>query len=663
LNIRRYNFFSYKQLTLAIIAASLLISVLVGYFASFLLKEAAIAETAKVDAKKSSLLVFESLYSVMEKGATKSDLNKIVKRLNGAEHDMNLSVYRSEKVAQLFGDIAADKKLRESDENIKRAIKGEEILTIDKDNIRYLYPVKTKPECLSCHTNVGVNEVNGVIDISYPITNLKLSLSGALNYFFILLVFFFAITYLFFYLGLNKFLIEPLAKFILDVKKAANYRETDKKLHISSRIYELKNLEKSFNKMLTSMSNSRRKELEQIYKDHITGLPNRLKLHEELRGFSMPFLMILNIDAFKEVNDFYGVKVGDFILKKVGDTISAHAKLGEKIYRFAGDEYAVLLEAHKVPVDEKAYITEFLNAVKSEVVRYGEHEISVHLTAGVAIGGASILENADMALKEAKKSGKHIVFFDPSMQLSKQYEHNIIWTKKLKEAITNSMLQPYYQPIMEIKSGKIAKYEALARLIDETGAPIAPRSFLSVAKKSKLYPYLTKAIVEHTFIAFEDTEFEFAINISVEDIEDEVTRDFIYEKLSKYPNPTNAIFEITESEGIENFTEVLKFIRCVKTIGAKIAIDDFGSGYSNFAYLLKLQVDYIKIDASIIKNITIDRNSYIITKTIVDFCSQMGIKTVAEFVCDKEILDAVAELGVDYAQGYYIGEPLKEIKK
>lgn len=659
----RYIFFSYKHLTLAIIIISLLISVIVGYFASFLLKEAAIVEMAKVDAKKSSLLVFESLYSAMEKGVTKNDLNRIVKRLNGAEHDMNVSVYRSAKVAELFGDVVSDKKIRESDENIRRAINGEEILIVGKESIRYLYPVTTRSECLKCHTNVAIGAVNGVIDITYPITNLKLSLSSTLNYFFILLVLFSALTYLFFYLGLNKFLIFPLSKFILDVKKVARCRETDKKLHISSKIYELRNLEKSFNKMLISMSKSRKKELEQLYKDHITGLPNRLKLHEELKKFEIPFLAIFNIDAFKEVNDFYGVKVGDFVLKKIGDAISAHAKLGEKVYRFAGDEYAVLIEMRKVPADEKEYITEFLNSIKNEVFVCEEHEISVHLTAGVAMGGLNILENADMALKQAKKNGKHIVFFDPSMQISKQYEHNIIWTKKLKDAIANSMLQPYFQPIMEIKSGKISKYEVLARLIDEAGNPIAPYSFLSVAKKSKLYPHLTKAMVEHAFIEFEGTDFEFAINLSVEDIEDELTRDFIYEKLGEYSNPTNVIFEITESEGIENFSEVSEFIQCVKSIGAKIAIDDFGSGYSNFAYILKLQVDYIKIDASIIKNITIDRNSYIITKTIVDFCNQMEIKTVAEFVCDKDILDAITGIGVDYAQGYYIGEPLKGINK
>jgi len=658
----KVGFFSYRRLTLFLIAVSLLFSVVAGYFAASLLKEAAIFEMAREGAKKSSALIFESLYSAMEKGITKRDLDRIIFRLNSVEHDMHVSAYRSEKVAALFGDIEADKKIRNSSDIMKRAMSGEDILIINEDTIRYLYPIKVKAECLKCHTNVKEGDVNGVIDIAYPVTNLKLSLSSTLNYFLVFFVVFFILTYSAFYYGLNKFLVSPLSSFIADIRTAIKQRETDKKLHISSNIYELKNLEKSFNKMLMFMERSRKKELEQVYKDQITGLPNRLKLNDDLQGMSTPLLAIFNIDSFKEVNDFYGVKVGDFVLAELGNAFSSHCHLGERIYRFAGDEYALLMEAFDVPHDAEGYISEFLNVLRKEVFMYNDYEISLHLTAGVAIGGKSILENADMALKQAKTTGKNLVFFDPSMQVSKQYEHNIKWTRLLKDALEDSRIQPYFQPIMDIRTGKIEKFEALARLIDESGAPVAPYAFLSVAKKSKLYPQLTRAMVEHTFRAFELTSFEFAINLSVEDIEDEVTRNFIYEKLKNYPKQKRVIFEITESEGIENFAEVSDFIKTVKSIGAKIAIDDFGSGYSNFAYLMKLEVDYIKIDASIIKNIAIDKNSYIITKTIVDFCKQIGIQTVAEFVSEKEILDAITELGVDYAQGYFIGEPRKDIK-
>ncbi len=655
-------FLSYKRLTLVLILVSLVFSAVSGYFAAAFLKEEAIFEMAKVDAKKSSALVFETLYSAMEKGINKNDLDRIIGRLNGVEKDMNVSAYRSEKVAELFGDIAADAKIRTIDADVKKAMSGEELLTISNDTIRYLYPVKVKNECLKCHTNVKEGDVNGVIDITYPTTNLKINLSDTLNYFMVFFIVFFIATYSAFYYGLNKLLVTPLSMFVKDIKNAIKERATTRKLKISSQIYELKNLEKSFNKMLKFMERSRKKELEHIYKDQITGLPNRVKLNEDLAEFEFPLMVLINIDSFKEVNDFYGVKVGDFILGEVGSAIRSYSEIGEKVYRFAGDEYALLVEAADVDTDIEVYINNLLRLLSNEVFMYNDYEISLHFTAGAAIGGKNILENADMALKEAKKLRKHFVFFDPSMQVSKQYEHNIKWTKMLRDALDDGRIQPYFQPIIDVKTNSVTKFEALVRLIEESGSPVAPFAFLPVAKKSKLYPRLTKAMIERSFREFELTPFEFAINISVEDIEDKGTREFIYEKLKNFSKPRRVIFEITESEGIENFAEVLDFIKNVKAIGAKMAIDDFGSGYSNFAYLMKLEVDYIKIDASIIKNIANDKNSYIITKTIVDFCKQIGIKTVAEYVSDKEIFERVKELGIDYAQGYFIGEPKKDIK-
>ncbi|NWF67219.1 MAG: EAL domain-containing protein, partial [Campylobacterales bacterium] len=131
----------------------------------------------------------------------------------------------------------------------------------------------------------------------------------------------------------------------------------------------------------------------------------------------------------------------------------------------------------------------------------------------------------------------------------------------------------------------------------------------------------------------------------------------IYSVLDKQGCAKHITFEILESEGIENFDEVHKFIERVKFYGAKIAIDDFGTGYSNFAYLAKLNVDYLKIDASLIKNLPIDKNSQMVVKTIAEFAKNMDIKTVAEFVSSKDIYEIVKDYGVDYVQGYYIGEP------
>ncbi|MDZ7817377.1 MAG: EAL domain-containing protein [Aliarcobacter sp.] len=197
------------------------------------------------------------------------------------------------------------------------------------------------------------------------------------------------------------------------------------------------------------------------------------------------------------------------------------------------------------------------------------------------------------------------------------------------------------------------------RLIDNDGVYISPIHFLDLAKKNKLYLQLTKIILDKTFEKFENLNCQVSINISVQDILNKSVYDTIIDKLKKYKLGDKIVFEIIESEGIENFQEVLEFIKEVKSLGAKISIDDFGTGYSNFEYLMKLKVDYIKIDASMIKNIDTNENSRLVTQTIIEFARKMNIKTIAEYIHSENVYNVVKNLGVDYCQGYYFGEPQK----
>lgn len=198
-------------------------------------------------------------------------------------------------------------------------------------------------------------------------------------------------------------------------------------------------------------------------------------------------------------------------------------------------------------------------------------------------------------------------------------------------------------------------------MMDDHGLYIAPIHFLELAKKNKLYHQLTKIMIEKTFKKFEHLPYFVSINISVEDILNKDIYNYILKKLEESEIGKKIVFEIIESEGIENFDKVLEFINNVKKYGAKISIDDFGTGYSNFEYLMKLKVDYIKIDGSMIKNIDYDKNSQMITKSIVSFAKNMNIKTVAEFVHSKNVFEKVKELNVDFSQGYYFGEPTDTI--
>ncbi|MDQ1340762.1 MAG: hypothetical protein QG567_1920, partial [Campylobacterota bacterium] len=244
---------------------------------------------------------------------------------------------------------------------------------------------------------------------------------------------------------------------------------------------------------------------------------------------------------------------------------------------------------------------------------------------------------------------------------AKEYENNIKWSNILKEAIQDDRLIAFYQPIKNTKTDKIEKYETLIRLRDKDGSIISPYFFLDIAKKIKLYPYITKKVIDDSFKTFENNEYEFSINLSVNDILNEETVEYIKDKVKNSPASKRVVFELLESEGIENYLEVINFIDFIKTYGAKIAIDDFGTGYSSFEHLIELKIDYIKIDATMIKNIDKDKNIELIAQTIVEFANKLGIETIAEFVHTQTVYDKVREIGVTYSQGYFLGEPKEKL--
>jgi EAL domain-containing protein (putative c-di-GMP-specific phosphodiesterase class I) len=206
------------------------------------------------------------------------------------------------------------------------------------------------------------------------------------------------------------------------------------------------------------------------------------------------------------------------------------------------------------------------------------------------------------------------------------------------------------------RNPKNKKYECLIRLRDEEKI-ISPSMFLQVAKETKLYPKLTKIMIEKSFTTFSKIDASFSVNLSIDDILNVDTVKYIKKQIKKYKVEEKVIFELLESEEIGNFDEVIPFIKEMKKIGVRFAIDDFGSGYSNFIYLVKIQPDFIKIDGSLIKNLKRDSNEYHIVCAIVEFAKTLDIKIVAEFVCSSQIAEILKDFDIDYMQGYYFSEP------
>ena len=643
---------TYTKIAAKIIFMTMVVTLLFGFIYSEYMKKDAISKLAYVDAKKTSMLVFEALYSAMQRGWSKEDLREIIGRLNCVDKNMKVNVYRSEIVAHRFGEIESDKRARESNADIARAIKGNEVLNISESNfIEYYYPVAAQANCLKCHTNARMGDVLGVIDVSYPIEDLKVSLNDMINFFILFIVVFSLIIYTAIFIELNQYLIKPIKNFANVIKNITSSHDMKKRVEVNDNIEEIDSIKDVFNSMLDSIEH-------QFYFDSLTGLENRRKLTEKLEERHNAFLMIINIDSFQEINDLYGDEAGDSVLKEFALFLKEILFEKEGLYRLHSDEFAHLctqgMDLHEFTLSVSV-LSEKISQKSFSI--NGKSEVSLSATIGISYGTDSLLTNADVALKLAKKSKKNFLIYDATMSMAKEYEKNFDWTKRLKKAIEDDRIVPVFQPIVETKTGKVVKYEALMRMMDDKGLLIAPIHFLELAKKNKLYHQLTKIMLEKTFKTFENLPYIVSINISVEDILNKEMYQFILAKLRDSGIGKKIVFEIIESEGIENFALVLKFIENVKQYGAKISIDDFGTGYSNFEYLMKLKVDYIKIDGSMIKNIDTDQNSQMITKTIVNFANSMKIKTVAEFVHSKNVAEKVQELGVDYSQGYYFGEP------
>jgi diguanylate cyclase (GGDEF)-like protein len=392
--------------------------------------------------------------------------------------------------------------------------------------------------------------------------------------------------------------------------------------------------------------------------DHMTNLPNVYQLRRDLEDKKEFTLIMFNVDNFRTINNFYGCMVGDYVIEKIGQHFKDNFK-DLKTYRLSGDEFGFVIEKKMFFYDIKKYLVHLCEDMKDFVVKYKDDNIYIDFTlaSSSSKGYYNIFSKVSMALRHAKEAGLNFWIYEDKMNFEEDYAIKMQLSQTVREALKNHRVIPYYQAIIDTKTSKIQKYECLARLIDSEGNIVSPILFIPVAKKIKHYNMVTKIIIEKAFEYFENMGYEFTINLSIEDIVKKEMFEFIMDKLKMSSISDKVTFEILESDAIEDFNKVDIFIEEVRRYGSKIAIDDFGSGYSNFSYLTKIKADYIKIDGSLIQNIDTDKNSLIVVEAIVQFAQKLGIKTIAEYVSSKAILEKVKELNIDYAQGFYISEP------
>jgi diguanylate cyclase (GGDEF)-like protein len=397
-----------------------------------------------------------------------------------------------------------------------------------------------------------------------------------------------------------------------------------------------------------------------IFIDSLTTLRNRKALEDDIKVSPPSMIMILDIDNFSNINNFFGTDIGNLVLKELSAYLFKLASTNSlRLYRVGSDEFGFVVECNNKTEDEIKIRMETI-LTKTSNIPIGnlpkDLEITIDFTVGVSIGDSASIESADIALHKAKDKKLPFYLYDnDNSSVQEEQKKNLSLLSNIKNGLANDRFTIFFQPIMD-KNLKVKKYETLVRLYDGNSY-LTPYHFLSYAKKTKYYFDITKVVISKALEKFEGTDTKFSINLSADDITNMEMNLFIEKKIKEFHKPENITFEILESEQIEKIDAILEFIDRVRKYGVKIAIDDFGSGYSNFSYLLTIRPDYLKIDGSLIKGIASDENSYNITKLIVEFAKKSGFSIVAEFVDSEEVLQKGIELDIDLFQGFHLGKP------
>lgn len=403
-------------------------------------------------------------------------------------------------------------------------------------------------------------------------------------------------------------------------------------------------------------------ELKDLYVDKLTNLPNRNRLKKDLENNDIDLMALLDIDEFSTINDLFGEKNGDIILYELAKSLKEYFDASQfSIYRMDADKFAIVSINKELDVDSFYKLCRaFADKIERDAVYINEDEIDINITIGIAEGdGSRAYKYSQRVINYARSKLQRIMIYNESFNIQESFEENIKWVKQVKIGFKDNLFKAYFQSIVNAETKEIYKYEALIRYITHEGEEIAPAKFLDVAKRTKLYPNIIKIIINDSFELIKNKNKRVSVNISFDDISNEETTAFIYEILEENKEYTNLLeFEILESEEISDFNEVTRFIENVKKFNCSVGVDDFGAGYSNFNLLTLLDIDFVKIDGSLIENITTSKDLEIIVSTIANFSKEFGVKTVAEYVSSEEIYEKIKELGIDYCQGYYFNKPV-----
>ena len=392
----------------------------------------------------------------------------------------------------------------------------------------------------------------------------------------------------------------------------------------------------------------------------ISNIANNAELINKLKEEKKVNYFLINLDNFSNINSVYGYKVGDEVLCQVANYLAMVKPKSALLYRFSADKF-VLVDERELEENDFISISEAILAFfsQADIVIDGNLEFKVSLSIGISCDrGLANITQAETAVDELREMRRHHYYlYNPLSKYVKAQEIKNYWILRIKEAVANENIIPYFQPIINNSTGKIEKYECLARIKDENKI-ISPYMFIDAARITGNLSYVTKSLISQSFKKFSDKDFEFSINITGEDLLLGYLEFYLLKYAQKYNiNPSRVVLEMLEGITTLDRGTTLTQLNSLREKGFKIAIDDFGAENSNMSRLLELKPDYLKIDGAFIKNIVSDENSAIIVESIVLLCKKSGIKIIAEYVHNEEVQEKVKAFGIDYSQGYYFSEP------
>ena len=409
------------------------------------------------------------------------------------------------------------------------------------------------------------------------------------------------------------------------------------------------------------------KDLEnQLYIDGLTKLRSRNRLLKDIKNAHNPSIILIDINAFRTINELYGVDVGNEVLINFAFLLRDFAKNRDfNVYRISGDEFVFFKDVPRTDIGTCAQLLDTLfDTLKNSRIFISslQEMVYVDITVGASFNKENPLGTADIALNRAKQLHQPYVIFHNELDSIKEVAYGAQWKKKIINGLQTDAFLPFFQPIVD-RDGNIVKYEALMRFRQENGkvSYIAPFEFLDIAIKTRHYNEISQMTLFKSLHVCAKNNVDISLNLSCQDILNKPLHVLLKQYICENKIGHRLIFEIVESQNIQDYATVNDFIAEFEALGVRFAIDDFGTGFSNFSHICELSPHFIKIDGSLIRNLDTDKKSYELVKAIVFFSKELGIKTVAEFVHSKEVFDVARELEIDFFQGYYFGAPKEAI--